>query len=1074
MNKKITLLCGIMFFILNMTVFAQNKTVTLHEEQSSIQTILSKIEKQTKYLFVYDKAQIDVKRKITLKVNNKPVSQVLNTLFAGTQVSYSQNGNNIVLTVKKGSKQPTKTVRGVITDANGEPVIGATVTSTATGKGTITDMDGKFTMDVPKNTQLQVSYIGYKKQEIAVGEKNTLKIVLEEENAVLEEVIVVGYGTIKRKEMTSAISHIGAKDLNQMPTMDASMLLQGKVSSVSVSNINAADPDQHGSIQIRGVSSRSAGLGPLIVVDGIPGGDLANINPNDIESMDVLKDGAASAIYGTRGSNGVILINLKKGARDNQVHVTYNGSLTITKAKPWELEPLSADEYRKYRCEQNPGNDYGGNTNWLDAITHTGITHLHSLTFSGGGAQNNYRVTADYRDAEGIIINQKRREYGMRATANLTTKDGLFYFSSTVAPRIIDQKKGRYYNYQVALRNNPTVPVYDETTANGYFHLPLGTSTENIVEDLRVVSRDQTTRRIEWNATAGINLLPLFLPNNQNNLLLKSQVTFAQRHDDEIHGNYSPSTYTWMIQNNRKGEASRAYYKAMTNNFEWVTNFSATFAKHHNVRGMVGYSYNYVVAEGFNAANKDFATDALLYHNLAQGTYAAEAGKTEMGSYKNDSKLISFFGRVNYDWKSRYMMSAAIRHEGSTRFGKNHKWGNFPSISAGWRISDESFMKNVKWIDDLKLRYDFGVTGNQNFDSYKSLSTYSSFGYYSYNNTAFHVWGPGKNTNPDLRWEKAKNQNIGLDFSLFNNRVTGSFNYFIRKQEDLLGDYQTSVPPSLFATIFTNVGTMKNTGFEFDVTVNAVRSKDFNYSFTLVGATNNNKFASFSNDVFKGQKYYSTCQMVSPNNPGYLQRIEEGERVGNFFTWRYAGVSDDGNWLVYNKNNEVIPVGEAKEDDKAITGNGLPKFTASTTHSFKWKNLDASISLRGAFGFQLFNVHEFYFGLQSMQSNLIKEAYGKNAHITTGMNVLTDYFIENGDYVKIDNITLGYTFPLKTRFLDSVRVYSTAQNLYTFTGFSGIDPSNFEVNGLTPGSGGGDYTYYPSAFQFNFGLQINF
>ena len=273
MNKKITLLCGIMFFILNMTVFAQNKTVTLHEEQSSIQTILSKIEKQTKYLFVYDKAQIDVKRKVTLKVNNKPVSQVLNTLFAGTQVSYTQNGNNIVLTVKKSIKLHKKTERGVITDANGEPVIGATVTSTATGKGTITDMDGKFTMDVPKNTQLQVSYIGYKKQEIAVGEKNTLKIVLEEENAVLEEVIVVGYGTIKRKEMTSAISHIGAKDLNQMPTMDASMLLQGKVSSVSVSNINSADPDQHGSIQIRGVSSRSAGLGPLIVVDGIPGGD---------------------------------------------------------------------------------------------------------------------------------------------------------------------------------------------------------------------------------------------------------------------------------------------------------------------------------------------------------------------------------------------------------------------------------------------------------------------------------------------------------------------------------------------------------------------------------------------------------------------------------------------------------------------------------------------------------------------------------------------------------------------------------------------------------------------------------
>ena len=392
----------------------------------------------------------------------------------------------------------------------------------------------------------------------------------------------------------------------------------------------------------------------------------------------------------------------------------------------------------------------------------------------------------------------------------------------------------------------------------------------------------------------------------------------------------------------------------------------------------------------------------------------------------------------------------------------------------GWRISDEKFMKGLSWIDDLKVRYDYGVTGNQEIGNYNSLATYRAFGWYQYNGNRFHVWGPSKNTNSELRWEKGHNQNVGLDFSLFSHKVTGSFNYFHRKQSDLLGDYSVPVPPNLFSTIYTNVGTLRNTGFELDVTVNAVRTKDFTYSFTLVGATNNNKFVSFSNDIYKGQKYYSTCSMANPNNPGYLQRIEEGERIGNYFTYRYAGVDKKGDWLIYDKKGNVIPVAQGTEEDKSVTGNGLPKFTGSMTHNFTYKNFDLSVALRGAAGFDIFNVHDFYFGLQSMTTNQLTTAYSKNAHITTGKNVITDYFIEPGDYLKIDNVTLGYTMNLNKKYIEKIRLFGTANNLYTFTKFTGVDPSTYEVNGLTPGTFGGGYNYYPSAFQFILGLQVSF
>ena len=446
-----------------------------------------------------------------------------------------------------------------------------------------------------------------------------------------------------------------------------------------------------------------------------------------------------------------------------------------------------------------------------------------------------------------------------------------------------------------------------------------------------------------------------------------------------------------------------------------------------------------------------------------------------MGSYKNDCKLIAFFGRVSYDFDGKYMFTASLRHEGSSKFGVDNKWGNFPAVSAGWRISQESFMKDIKWINDLKLRADYGVTGNQDFGSYNSLNTMTGFGYYFYNGKYFQVWGPSKNVNPDLKWEKGKNWNIGIDFSLFNNRVYGSFNYFNRKQQDLLGNYKVSVPPYLFDETFVNVGTMKNTGFEFDINVKAVTTKDFSYDFNVVGATMSNKFVDFSNSQYVGQDYYDVAGTSDPYPYYYLQRIQKGKSIGNFYMWKYAGHTTDGEWLVYDKDGDIIRASQASDADRQKVGNGMPKFTMSTSQNFRYRNFDLSLFFRGAFGYDIFNIHDFYYGTRNFTGNRSHKAYGKNFQISGTANpVVCDYFLEKGDYLKLDMVTLGYTFnPKSCRFLDRVRLYGTMKNVFTLTKFSGVDPSTYQVNGLTPGAQG-SRTYFPSTRQFIVGLQVDF
>lgn len=963
-------------------------------------------------------------------------------------------------------------VTGTVTDPGGEPLVGVSVKAGATGA--ITDIDGKYSVDVASSGSISFSYVGFETIMEKVNGRKTINVTLKEKNDVLNEVVVIGYGTMDKKELTSAISHVGEKDFLTISSLDPSMMIQGKVAGVSITNTGAGDPNNQASIQIRGVSSRSAGLGPLVVIDGVPGGNLTNINPNDIASFDILKDGAASAIYGTRGSNGVIVVTTKKGTKDGNMHTSYSGMASWDVIKN-ELKMMNADEYRDVRLGWgDTGVDLGGNYDWLDGVSRTGFTTQHTLSMSGGNAQSNYRVSVDYRNAHGIDLRSKREEYGARASMMHTTKGGLFTLTANVAPRIIYRDQADWSVFKDAIEANPTTPLMDPENPARYYNFQGQVVGSNPVERQKLEKDHGDTKLLDWDGTVKLNLLPLLLKDGKGNHNLSTQVMFADHQYDNNNSWFRPSTSTICINNGHDGEASRSYSKERQYVLEWLTNYTGTFGK-HNVKGMAGYSYQYSQYEGLSNENKDFPNDGLTYNNMGTGEYAKEEGKVLMGSYKNDCKLIAFFGRVSYDFDGKYMFTASLRHEGSSKFGVDNKWGNFPAVSAGWRISQESFMKDIKWINDLKLRADYGVTGNQDFGSYNSLNTMTGFGYYFYNGKYFQVWGPSKNVNPDLKWEKGKNWNIGIDFSLFNNRVYGSFNYFNRKQQDLLGNYKVSVPPYLFDETFVNVGTMKNTGFEFDINVKAVTTKDFSYDFNVVGATMSNKFVDFSNSQYVGQDYYDVAGTSDPYPYYYLQRIQKGKSIGNFYMWKYAGHTTDGEWLVYDKDGDIIRASQASDADRQKVGNGMPKFTMSTSQNFRYRNFDLSLFFRGAFGYDIFNIHDFYYGTRNFTGNRSHKAYGKNFQISGTANpVVCDYFLEKGDYLKLDMVTLGYTFnPKSCRFLDRVRLYGTMKNVFTLTKFSGVDPSTYQVNGLTPGAQG-SRTYFPSTRQFIVGLQVDF
>ena len=955
------------------------------------------------------------------------------------------------------------TIKGHVKDDTGESIIGASIVVKGMQGGTVTDFDGNFSLQCQPGATLVITYIGYVPQEVKA--KDGLDITLTEDVAQLNEVVVVGYGSLAKKEISSSVAQINKDQFNQGAASDAMALVTGKVAGLNVNETASADPNTMASIQVRGAASIMASNGPLVVIDGIPGGDLRNLSTQDIESITVLKDAGSAAIYGTRGANGVILVTTKKGSGSEGVTtVTYDSYLALNFAKP-HAEILSADEFRRSRR----GTDFGYNTDWYSEITrNVSYSTNQYLSLDGTTKNGYYTVSLNYKKGNGLDIASGREEYGGRAVLEQRMLNRRLQINTSISGRKVHEDWGNNGMFDTALTMNPTLPIRN---ADGTYYQPSSpTGIHNPVQELKEIDNFGDRVYLLGDVTAKLNILTT----EQHNL--STSLTYSLQYNDLKSHYYAPNGSGDDYWNGNHGYASISYQKWWTNHAEWLGNYSLTL-KDHQIKAVVGYSWERYNHESANENNKNFQYDSTALWDIGSGLGKAE-GKAGLGSYKEESTLIGFFGHVNYNFKDMVYVAASLRHEGSSKFGADKKWGTFPSVSVAWEAT-QAFKQQLSMFQSLKPRVSYGETGRSDFGAYQSLVTYSAHGYAVLNGQLVPGYAPSRNANPDLAWEKATAFNIGLDFVTLNSRLRGSVEYYDRRSKDLLYTYNAPQPPYTYDKILVNVGTIKNTGVEVALDFDAIVKKQFSWTTGINYSYGTSKLTKLSNDVFSE----SSLPLGSKGDIGsneYFFKTLEGGKINEFFGYRYAGF-EDGVMLVYNKDGEAIPTTQAKEDDKDYIGNATPEHFLAWNNTLRYGQWDLSFMFRGAFGFDIFNKRKYGMGLQGCGTdNVLRTAYTDDKDVRTGGGVISSYFLEKGDYMKLENVTLGYTLPLKSKKLvESLRVYLNAKNLFTITGYSGTDPSIIPVTGIASMDAsylpGVDQTSaYPTATQVSLGVTLKF
>ena len=958
-------------------------------------------------------------------------------------------------------------VKGTILDKEGEPVVGATVLVKGTQKGTAADLDGNFTLTgVDANATILVSAVGYTPQEIALKGRTNITVTLVEDSKVLDDVVVIGYGSLQKKQVTSSITSIKADDLYQgVGGSDIGTVLQGKIAGLSISGNNS--PNSESGFQLRGAASVNASRGPLIVIDGIPGGDMRAVAPEDIESIDVLKDASAGAIYGTRAAAGVILITTKQ-AKAGNVRVTYTGefSTEFIRKKP---ELLTAKEYLEILPNVS---DFGYETDWYDEVTNSHpFSQQHMISMSGGTDNLAVYSSLMYKDSEGIVIGDGRKDYSGRINATYKLFDGRVELGVRLTAREADRdQRGGNGTVKQAMIMNPTIPVMNPDSPADYNvnNYGAGSDWSNPVADVMYKYNNAKDQWLLGTATLKVRII--------DGLNFQGSANIDRRQWQKVQ--YQDAKHLTSFTEGRNGWARHDFSK--TNNvsydayFSYLKEFGAD--REHRFDATAGWSFWENNSESFNAENANFSVNGIGPWNLGEGTFLKD-GVAGMGSSKGTrNRLLSFFARANYSYDDKYMASASVRREASSKFGSNNRWGTFWAVSGGWRISREEFMENTRdWLSDLKLRVAYGVTGNNGFGSGNTVTRLTSYGGYPIPGTG--VWapcyGPTNNGNPDLKWEQKKEFNVGLDFSLFNDRLWGKFDWYTRNVDDLLFSVDAPQPPYVENKIYRNIGKMKNQGWEIEIGGNAIQTREFTWTPTLNLSHNSGKITKLG---MEGQTI-SMDGFPAPGSPGSAARLYEGGKIGQFWVYKYAGVDEGGNFLIYDDKGEVIPAaGNLKESYKQYTGNALPAIIATWNNTLRYKDFDLGIQLRGWFDFDVYSQPSMYNGLlASSGQNLIKSLYEKNKHIK-GDKILCDYFIEDATFVKIDAISLGYTLNTSkwTNYLQKARIYLTLRDVATFTKYSGLNPE-VSINGLYPGFEyqNGSNTY-PQTIRCTAGVQLTF
>ena len=951
----------------------------------------------------------------------------------------------------------SKTVTGTVSGSDGEILAGATLV-TASGSYALTDLDGTFSVSAKDGEAVVVSYLGYDDYTFtAAGQQNLVVVLPLSANTVLDEAVAIGYGKTTKKEVTGSVVSLKADDFDRGSFTSPAGMLQGKVAGLTVTNPDGGDPNASFEIMLRGTNTLVAGQGPLIIIDGVAGADMRTINFQEVESIDVLKDGSAAAIYGTRGTNGVIIITTKR-AKSGTSSVEYDGQVSVQTVAA-RATPLNAQQYNDVINEFRPtatGSLYGADTDWFEAITRTPVSHKHSLAVSGGSETFSHRTVLNIEQNQGLQKGNDSEKYLFKTNLHQDAIKGWLTLDYNLSYTKRKYTPANYSAFRQAFLRNPTEPIYDETNldAGGYFTID-AMDYYNPVAMLNEKKADNDVDNFQGSIRATLNILPV-KGLKWDNFISYGNERYESR---EYLTKYYPSSL------GQKGVAYISNSYSSDVQYESTLQYSNVFGK-HSVQGILGYTFQETNSRSASMENYGFDFDQFETNNIGAGA-ALQEGLASMSSFRSMSRYIAFFGRLMYNYDEKYLASVSLRRDGSSKFGSDNKWGWFPAVSLGWRLNKESWFEDAANLSDLKLRAGFGVTGNQDFSSYKSLLLMDPFSYYYYDGKWVTSYAPASNPNPNLAWERKNEFNVGLDFGFFGNRLGGTLDYYYRLTTNLLYNYTVPVPPYDYGTMFTNVGSISNQGLELTVYGTPVQKKDFEWNTTLTLAKNSNKLIKFTNDEFTSGEY-KVGYMSTPIG-AYSQRLIEGHSLGTFYAPIWTGVNKKGEDTLEGAN---MLTGKVKEEDWQNVGSAYPALTFGWSNSFRIGQFGLSATFRGQLGGKIFNTYRALYENTSNlgQSNILASWLDDTSFKGKEIKYSTKY-IEDASFLKLDNISASYDFKFKNEYINKLRLYLTAQNIFCLTGYTGVDPE-VSLSGIAPGIEG--TSYYPRTRTFTFGATLTF
>lgn len=972
-----------------------------------------------------------------------------------------------------------KKVTGRVVDAKQFPLPGVSVSEKGTTNGTITDVEGNYSIIAPSSESVLIfSFIGFKNQEITIGNQTSINVVMEEENIGLDEVVAIGYGKMTRRDVTSSITTIAAKDMNSGVYTDPSQLLQGKVPGLTITQ--TSDPNGSSSITLRGASTLRTGEAqePYYVIDGVPGMSLSLVAPDDIESIDVLRDASATAIYGSKAANGVIIVTTKKGNKQGKTIVNYSSYVAVDNVLK-NLDMMTADELRAYAAANGISlpNDEGANTDWQKEIQRTGFSQNQNISINGGNEKTSYNASINYLDQQGVIKETDKNRLVARSFLQTTTLNDRLTLSISLNGSITNNHNvpmGTQGSSVLDAMNyySPLVPIKN---ADGSWYRSSGISQNyNPVSMINEDEYNTESKRLQ-----GITKLSLKLVDG-----LVYNLGLSYQNEQHIFSNYN--TTASQIYASQHGMASRTAVENKKKVLETYLNYDKTLNEVHKLGLMAGYSWEQSDNnDGFGLTVYNFYNDALKYYNLGYANNMDITG-INSGYTLSTLRMISFYGRLNYSYNSKYLFQSTMRRDGSSAFGINNRWATFPSASASWRLSEENFIKNLNIFDDLKLRVGYGVSGNSlGFNAFTAIQTYGASGWFTYtdangNTHDYRTLAATSNANPDLKWERTSMLNVGADFGFLKNRVTGTLEFYDKRTEDLIYNYAVSTNRYPYGSMLANVGEISNKGIEFALNIIPVQSENFRWETSVNLSHNKNEVVSLSNQSYS----VDYINAGNPNIGGYattnVQRIMEGEAIGTFYMWEWAGYNDSGVSQFYVRDPETGErTGELttspQETDRTKVGSAQPKLTYGWNNTLSYKKWTLTAFLQGVTGNKILNstrAQYNYVALVSTGKNVLREVATQQKFTDVNAQAPSDRYLEDGSYLRLSTLSLNYNFGKIGNYINGLSIYATCNNLMTISAYKGLDPE-INLGGLTPGIDNREW-YYPRTRTFMLGLNVNF